>query len=106
MAKEKDKSNKENKKNRMTLTGFDPVDTPEEIIQSDKDNNRKQAFQEAYKRIAKIIPEYFMTQRKKKNSTSGGSSFQKIVVTEKGATVQATETKVKQENVKEEKERE
>ena len=71
------------KKEKISLTSYDPVETPEEVIEKDKDFQRKEAFRESYKRIMKIIPDYFMEQRKKrKNATSGGTAFsQSIVVT-------------------------
>ncbi len=98
----------EKKKDKATLFGFDPVETPEEVINADKDIERKEAFKETYKRIAKIIPEYFMSQRKKrKNATSGGTAFsQNIVVTPEKATIQTKEIKNGEEIEKQEKERE
>lgn len=97
----------EKKNNKTTLFGYDPVETPEEVIDSDKDMERKEAFKETYKRIAKIIPDYFMTQKKKrKNATSGGTSFsQNIVVTPEKATIETKEVS-KEEAPKEQKERE
>lgn len=91
-------------KKKTTLLGFDPVETPEEVIEADKDIERKEAFKETYKRIAKIIPEYFMTQKKKrKNSTSGGTAFsQNIVVTPDKVTLQTKEVKEEGEKPKQE----
>ena len=91
-------SEKDNKE-KVGLTSYDPVETPEEVINSDKDTKRREAFKEAYKRIATIIPEYFMSQRKKRKngSTSGGTSFsQNIVVTPEKATVQRNEVEHKE----------
>lgn len=103
MAQSKKKSKK------VHLLSYDPVETPEEIIAADKDQKRKEAFQETYKRIAKIIPEYFKTQsNKRKNSTSGGTArspfSQNIVVTTEKATLETKE--VVQEEKQEERERE
>lgn len=102
MAQSKKKSNK------VHLLSYDPVETPEEIIAADKDIKRKEAFQETYKRIAKIIPEYFTT-KKRKNTTSGGGTArspfsQNIVVTPEKVTLETKE--VVQEEKQEEKERE
>ncbi len=102
---------KKKERNVANLLAYDStVEEPQDIIDSDKDLKRKEAFQETYKRIANIIPEYFMTRRKKrKNSTSGGTSFsQNIVVTPEKTTVEIKETTVetKEETQKEEKERE
>ena len=94
------------KKQKVGLFNYDPVETPEEIIDADKDLDRKEAFKETYKRVAKIIPEYFMTQKKKrKNTSSGGTAFsQNIVVTPEKATIQTSEGKEVKEEKKEEKE--
>lgn len=96
-------------KDRITLLSYDPIETPEEIIEKDKDNTRKEAFLEANKRVAMIIPEYFKKEQKKKrkNSTSGGTAFsqkfsQNIVITPEEVVVQAKE--VNKEAEKEEKE--
>ncbi len=105
-------SEKNNKKRRKeNLLTYDlTVEEPEDIIAADKDENRKNAFKEAYKVIANIIPEYFITKRKKrKNSSSGGTSFsQNIIVTADKATVQTKEVaeNTKQEVQKEDRERE
>ena len=95
------------KKEKMSLTSYDPVETPEEIIASDKDTKRREAFQKAYKVIANIIPGYFLEQRKKKNTTSGGgTSFtQSIVVTPEKVTVETKEAHQTEEK-QEERERE
>ncbi len=85
----------EKKKNeKISLTSYDPVETPEEIINSDKDTKRREAFKEAYKRITTIIPEYFMSQRKKRKNAAGtgGTSFsQNIVVTPEKVSIEKTE---------------
>ena len=97
-------SEKDNKE-KVGLTSYDPVETPEEVINSDKDTKRREAFKEAYKRIATIIPEYFMSQRRKRKngSTSGGTSFsQNIVVTPEKVSVERKEEKhIEKENEKE-----
>lgn len=101
MAQSKKKSKK------VHLLSYDPVETPEEIIAGDKDISRREAFQETYKRIAKIIPDYFKTQNnRRKNSTSGGgTSFsQKISITPEKTTLETKE--VVNEERQEEKERE
>ncbi len=94
-------------KEKVSLVGYDPVESPEEIIDADKDTNRKEAFKETYKRIATIIPEYFMSMRKKrKNSGAGGNAFsQNIVVTPDKVTLQTKEVSKTEEKV-EERERE
>lgn len=97
------------KKEKISLTSYNPVETPEEIIASDKDTNRREAFQKAYKVIANIIPGYFLEQRKKKNATSGGSGgtafTQSIVVTPEKVTLETKEN-TKTEEKQEERERE
>jgi len=96
------------KKEKISLTGYNPVETPEEIIASDKDTNRREAFQKAYKVIANIIPGYFLEQRKKKNATSGGGGTaftQSIVVTPEKVTLETKEN-AKTEEKQEERERE
>ena len=97
---------KQKKEEKVGLLKYDPVETPEEIISEDKDTERKKAFLETYQRIAKIIPEYFMSQRKKrKNATSGGTSFtQNIVVTPDKVTLQTNELKQEEHQKEEEKE--
>ena len=94
-------------KEKISLTSYDPVESPEEIIEKDKDTDRKEAFRETYKRIMKIIPDYFLEQRKKrKNATSGGTAFsQSIVVTPEKVTLQTKEVE-KKEQIQEERERE
>lgn len=92
---------KENKK--TSFTGYDPIESPEVIISADKNNERKKAFAESYKRVMQIIPEYFILQRKKrKNSTggNGGNSFaQNIIVTPENVKIETNgleEKEVKQ----------
>ncbi len=70
-------------KDKMSLTGFDPVETPEEIIASDKDNNRREAFREAYKKAMTIVPNYFLTPKKRKPNSggTGGGFSQEIKIT-------------------------
>ena len=101
MAKEKDT------KSKITLLGYDPVETPEEIIDSDHDGDRKDAFKQAYKKVMQIIPDYFMSARnkRKKAGASGGNSFtQNIIVTTDNIKIETNEVD-KKEQEKEEKER-
>lgn len=88
-----EKKNKEKRKENL-LTFDTSVEDAEDIIAADKDIERRTAFQEAYKRIAKIIPEYFLAQRKKrKNGATGGTAFsQNIVVAPDKVTLQTKET--------------
>ena len=94
------------KKEKISLTSYDPVESPEEIIAADKDTKRREAFQKAYKVIANIIPGYFLEQRKKKNATSGGGTAfsQSIVVTPEKVTLETKENAPK-EQIQEERER-
>lgn len=68
---------------KMSLTGFDPVETPEEIIASDKDSERREAFKEAYKKAMTIVPNYFLMPKKRKpnSGSSGGGFSQEIKIT-------------------------
>ncbi len=94
-------------KSKVTLLGYDPVETAEEIIDGDKDIDRKTAFKEAYKIVMQIIPEYFIKQkRKRKPGTSGGgTSFtQNIIITPENTKIETNEIGEKQ--AEEEKERE
>lgn len=96
------------KKDKVSLLGYDPIETPEEIISSDKNSDRKDAFKEAYKVVMKIIPDYFLTKKQKKTSTSssGGNSFtQNIIVTSENVKIETNE-KVNFEEKNEERERE
>ena len=101
-------SNKKKSKEKVSLLGYDPVETPEEIISKDKDENRKEAFKDAYKVIMKVIPEFFLTNKKKKNTSSsgtGGNTFtQNIIVTTENVKIE-TNNEINQE-YKDEKERE
>ena len=91
-------------KNRVTITSYDPVEEPEDVIAADKDNERKEAFKETYKRIMTIIPEYFMTLRKKRKTGSAGGFSQSIVVTTDKAMVETKEmSEQENQNEKEEK---
>ncbi len=90
---------KENNK-KTSLFGSDDVIEPEEVIASDKNQERQNAFKEAYKRVMQIVPKYFMTQRKRKNGTGSGGFSQSIVVTPENVKIETKETKA-QENVKE-----
>ncbi len=79
-------------KNKVSLLGFDPVETPEEVINTDTNTDRKEAFREAYKKVMKIIPEYFLTQRKKRKGTGASGGFaQNIVITPENVKVETTE---------------
>ena len=97
---------KRKKEKKTKLLGYDPVESPEEIIKKDSNLERRKAFLETYQRVAKIIPEYFMNQMKKKKNGSGasggGTSFsQNIVVTPNKVTVQTHEVKEEQREEKE-----
>jgi len=99
---------KEKGKDRVSLTEYDPVEDPEDVIAQDKDVERKEAFKKTYETIAKIVPNYFMEQRKKRKKTSsGGTAFsQNIIVTPEKVTVQTNEVKAEgSKEVKEEKEK-
>lgn len=96
---------KENKiKEKISLTSYNPIETPEEIINSDKDMKRKDAFKEAYKKVMTIIPAYFIERKRKKtgSTSSGGTSFtQNIIVTSENAKVETTKENKQQENQEE-----
>lgn len=85
-------------KDRLNLVGYDPVESPEEIISSDKNIDRKDAFKEAYKKVMMIVPEYFIKKTKKKkagSSSSGGNSFtQNIVITPENVKLETKENEV------------
>lgn len=92
----------EGNKRKITFLGNDGVQDPEMIIDSDKNDDRKKAFHEAYKRAMQIVPEYFMARKKRKNgSASSGGFSQSIIVTPENIKV---ETKEVQQEVTEEKE--
>ncbi len=99
-----EKKNKERK--RTNLLKYDAtVEDPEAIIASDKDVGRRKAFQDTYKRIAEIIPNYFMLQKKRRKNTGGGTSLaQQITVTPNNVTLQVTENKENANIEKEERE--
>lgn len=83
---------KDNKK--VTLLGYDPIETPQEIISSDKNDERKESFKQAYKKVMQIIPDYFISQRKKRKASggAGGKSFtQSIIVTPENVKVETNE---------------
>ena len=46
----------ENKQDKVTLLGCDNVETAREIIESDKNTERKKAFLDAYERTKLIVP--------------------------------------------------
>ena len=82
-------------KNRMKFFDPDFVESPREVIDSDKNSDRKVAFAESYKKIMQIIPEYFLKKKKKAgtSSNSGGNSFtksiaQNIIVTNEKAEIE------------------
>lgn len=92
---------------KVNLLSYDPVETPEEIMDKDKNTARKEAFKESYKKVMQIIPDYFLEQRRKrKNSTTGGgTSFtQNIVITPENVKIETMEKEEKESQ--EEKERE
>lgn len=97
------------KKERLKLTVSDEVEDPEVTINADPDASRREAFKETYKRIAKIIPEYFIIQRmkRKKATSSGGTSFtQNIFVNQNNVKLETKEvTKEEKQGEKEDKER-
>ena len=98
---------KKQDKQKVSLLGFDPTETPEEIIDGDKNNDRKEAFKEAYKKVMQIIPDYFMTQRKKrKSSGSSGGFTQNIIVTPEVAKIETKEQEVQEPTMEREEERE
>ncbi len=74
--------NKETK-DKISFTGFDPVETPEEIIAADKNTQRREAFKEAYKIAMTIVPNYFLTLKKHKPNSggTGGGFSQEIKIT-------------------------
>ena len=92
------------KKNKITITSYDPVENPEDIIAADKDNDRKEAFKETYKRIMNIIPEYFMTLRKKRKNGGSGGFSQNIVVTPEKVTLETKEMPEQEQESQNEKE--
>lgn len=96
-------------KDKLSLFGYDPTETPEEIIDADKDIDRKEAFREAYKKVMQIIPDYFINKKRKKNSTSsnsGGRGFtQNIIVTPENVKVE-TNKDIVQEEKEQDRERE
>lgn len=96
--------------NRISFTGYDPVESPEAVISSDKNIERKKAFADSYKRVMQIIPEYFILQRKKRkkaSGSSGGNSFtQNIIVTPENVKIETKGIEGKEEILDKEQERE
>lgn len=93
-------------KDRLNLVGYDPVESPEEIIGADKNIDRKEAFKQAYVKVMMIVPEYFINKKKKKKNgaggSSGGNSFtQNIVVTPENVKLETKETVTEQEREEE-----
>lgn len=94
----------EENKRKVTFLGSDGVQDPEMIIDSDKNDDRKKAFREAYKKAMQIVPDYFMAKRKRKaGSTASGGFSQSIIVTPENVKV---ETREVEQEVTEEKDRE
>ena len=95
------------KKERISLTKYDPIESPEEIIAADKDIKRRKAFDEVFKRIDLFaIKLGLLPNRKKPTSGGGGTAFtQSIVVTPEKATLETKEVTQKEEK-QEERERE
>ena len=91
---------------KISLLGYYPIETAEEVIDADKDVERKEAFKETYKRIMKIIPDYFisMQKRRKTGTSSSGGFTQSIIVTQENAKIE-TKEETKKEVQKQEKER-
>lgn len=91
---------------KMNFLSPDLVESPREVIDSDKNNDRKIEFANSYKKIMQIIPEYFLKKKKKKagtSSDSGGSSFaQSIIITNEIAKIETNNLQ----NEKEDRERE
>lgn len=95
-------------KDKLNLVGYDPVESPEEIIGSDKNIDRREAFRETYKRVMMIVPEYFIKKKKKKagSTSSGGNSFtQNIVVTTENVKLETRENEVTSQEREEEREK-
>lgn len=70
-------------KEKVSLIGYDPVQTKEEIIAADKDSARREAFKEAYRKVMSYAPIFLDKKKKPKPaSSSGGKSFsQEIKIT-------------------------
>lgn len=94
-------------RDQMSFFDSDNIETAQEIIDADKNNNRKVAFNEAYKKVMQIIPEYFLKKKKKNSGTgdSGGTSFtQNIIVTTQNVKLETNQ--ISEEQVEEDRERE
>ena len=92
---------------KTTLLGCDYVETPREIIASDKNTTRKSAFLAAYERAKLIVPEFFIKeQRKRKNTSSdtGGKAFSHIIVTTEKVELETKDTEAKSVEVDKERE--
>lgn len=84
---------KKETKEKISLIGYDPVQTPEEIIASDKDSARREAFKEAYRKAMSYAP-IFLDQKKKPkpSSSSGGKGFsQEIKITPENVKIETKE---------------
>ncbi len=97
-------SKKDNEK--MNLLSEDDITTPEDIISKDKDNDRREAFKKAYENIRLIIPNYFMTNRRKKNGSSGAGGFSQQIVVDVNQAKVETKIEEKPQSTKESMERE
>lgn len=94
------------KKEKISLTKYDPVESPEEIIEADKDIKRRKAFDEVFKRIDLFAIKLGLLPNRKKPTSGGGTAFtQSIVVTSEKATIETKEINKKEEK-QEERERE
>ena len=91
---------------KINLLTEDDVTTPEEIINRDKDNNRKEAFKKAYENIKLIIPNYFMSTRRKKAGSGGTGGFSQQIVVDVNQAKVETKIEEKSQQVKESEERE
>lgn len=93
-------------KDKVSLLGYDPVETAEEIINKDTNMERKKAFHDAYKVVMQRFAELFVNPKRKKTSTSGGTAFsQNIIITPEQVKIETNKEFV-QEEKQEENERE
>lgn len=102
-------ANKKKSNEKISFLGFDPVETPEEIIDKDSDIDRKKAFRDSYKVVMQRFADLFVNPKRKKTSTSGstgGKAFtQNIIVTPEQVKIETNKESM-QEEKQEEKERE
>lgn len=94
------------KDNKITLLGCDNVETPRQVIETDKDTARKKAFLAAYERTKLIVPEFFIKKKPKNTSgASGGNGLsQKITITTEVVKLETKDNQTKE--VEEDRERE